>query len=52
MNVGALTRERVNQNPIRFDMTIAATGKFAAQWMIFTIRRKRIARNQDIQDWP
>jgi len=44
--------QRVNQNPIRRQMAIAAAGKMSAQGMVFVFRRQLAAFNQQVHDRP
>ena len=49
-DMAAVLRERVDQNPVRFNMTVAAAGKVATQRMVFVLRRQGLAVNQKIED--
>jgi hypothetical protein len=46
----AVFHERVNQNPVRFNMTVAAARKVATQGMVFVLRRQWFTVNQKIED--
>lgn len=48
-DVRTVFRQRVNQNPIRLDVAVAAAGKISAQRMVFVFRRQRLAVNQQFQ---
>ena len=48
-DVCAFFGEGINQQPIRFDMAIAAVGEISAERMILALRRQRIARNQSLR---
>ena len=48
-DVRTVFRQRVNQNPIRLDVAVAAAGKISTQWMILVFRRQRLAVNQQFQ---
>lgn len=46
----AVFGERVNQEPVRFKVAVAAPGKIAAQWVILVFHRQFVAGNQQIED--
>ena len=46
----AVFHERVDQNPVRLNMTIAAARKVAPQGMVFVLRRQWFTVNQKIED--
>jgi hypothetical protein len=48
--VGFIFGQRINKDPIRFNMVIAAAGKTPPQWMILIFRRQRPAVDQDLQN--
>ena len=48
--MAAVLRERVYQNPVRFNMTVTAAGKVATQRMVFVLRRQWFPVNQKIED--
>jgi hypothetical protein len=41
--------QRVNENPVRFDVAIPASGKLSSQWMIPVFRRQGLSGNQEIE---
>ena len=47
-NVGIVFCQRVNQNPIRLNMAIAAAGKVSTQRMILVLRWQSVAVNQQV----
>jgi hypothetical protein len=48
-DVRVIFRERVNQNPIRFNVAIAAAGKISPQRMVLVSLRQSLAVNQEIE---
>ena len=49
-DMAAVLRERVDQNPVRFHMTVAAAGEVTAQRMVFVLRRQGFTVYQKIED--
>ena len=49
-DMAAVLRECVYQNPVRFNMTVAAARKVAPQRMVFVLRRQWSTINQKIED--
>ena len=48
-DMAAVLRERVDQNPVRFNMTVAAAGKVATQRMVLVLRWQWFTVNQKIE---
>ena len=48
-DVGIVFGQRVNQNPVGFDVAIAAAGEIAAQRMILALRRQDFPVNQPVE---
>ena len=49
-DMAAVFRERVDQNPVRFNMAVAAARKVTAQRVVFVLRRQWFTVNQKIED--
>jgi hypothetical protein len=49
-DMAAVLRERVDQNPVRFNMTVAAAGKVAPQGMVFVLQWQWFTVYQKIED--
>jgi hypothetical protein len=49
-DMAAVLRECVNQNPVRFHMTVAAAGEVAPQRMVFVLQRQWFTVYQKIED--
>jgi hypothetical protein len=48
-DVGMVFCEGVNQNPVWFDVAIAAAGKISAQWVILAFWRQRVFVNKQAE---
>jgi hypothetical protein len=49
-DMAAVFHERVDQNPVRFNVTVAAAGKVATQGMVFVLQRQWFTVYQKIED--
>ena len=48
-DMAAVLHERVDQNPVRFNMTVATARKVATQGMVFVLRQQWFTVNQKIE---
>jgi hypothetical protein len=42
--------EGIDQDPIRFEVAVSATGELASQWMIVQFRRQWLCINQQVEN--